>query len=77
MRKLVAGLEWASGSSHQWSIPPKAALFQARKRLGSQPLRLLYETIAVPLARPAGPGQFLSVVTADECRRVDLGRAGL
>ena len=58
MRKLVAGLEWASGPSHQWSIPTKAALFQARKRLGSEPLRMLYETIAAPLADPQVPGGF-------------------
>ncbi|MCD2139759.1 IS4 family transposase [Rhodococcus pyridinivorans] len=58
MRKLVAGLEWASGWSHQWSIPTKAALFRARKRLGAEPLRMLYETIATPLAAPQVPGGF-------------------
>ena len=34
MRMLVAGHSWASGWSHEWSVPTKAALFQARKRLG-------------------------------------------
>lgn len=58
MRKLVAGLEWASGWSHRWTIPTKAALFQARKRLGSEPLRMLYEQVAVPLADPRIPGGF-------------------
>ena len=58
MRKLVAGLEWASGWSRQWSIPTKAALFQARMRLGSEPLRMLYESIAAPLADPQVPGAF-------------------
>ena len=58
MRKLVAGLEWASGWSHRWTIPTKAALFQARKRLGSQPLRVLYEKVAAELADPQVPGDF-------------------
>ncbi|MEV6259006.1 IS4 family transposase [Nocardia sp. NPDC051911] len=58
MRKLVAGLEWVSGWSHRWSIPTKAALFQARKRLGSEPLRVLYEKVAVALADPQVPGGF-------------------
>lgn len=58
MRKLVAGLHWASGWSHEWSIPTKAALFQARKRLGSEVLRVLYERVAVPLADPQVPGSF-------------------
>ena len=58
MRKLVAGLEWAAGWSHGWSIPTKAALFQARKRLGWQPLRMMYEKVAVALADPQVPGGF-------------------
>jgi hypothetical protein len=58
MRKLVAGLHWASGWSHEWSIPSKTALFAARTRLGSLPLRRLYETVAVPLADPRTPGGF-------------------
>ncbi|MEV0296333.1 IS4 family transposase [Nocardia sp. NPDC050710] len=56
MRKLVSGLEWASGRPHQWTIPTKAALFQARKRLGSEPLRALYEKVAMPLSDARAPG---------------------
>ena len=44
MRMLVAGNSWASGWSREWSIPTKAALFQARKRLGPVPLQMLYIT---------------------------------
>lgn len=58
MRMLVAGHSWASGWSRQWSIPTKAALFQARKRVGSEPLRLLYERVAVSLADPQVAGSF-------------------
>lgn len=55
---LVSGHSWASGWSREWSIPTKAALFQARKRLGSEPLRVLYDTAAVPLADPQVTGDF-------------------
>lgn len=37
VRAPVAGREGVSGWPHQWSIPTKAPLFQARKRLGAEP----------------------------------------
>ncbi|WP_189034353.1 transposase domain-containing protein [Nocardia rhizosphaerihabitans] len=58
MRKVMAGLEWALGWPHQRAVPTKAALFQARKRLGAEPLRVLFEKVAVPLADPGVPGGF-------------------
>jgi hypothetical protein len=58
MRMLVAGLSWASGWSQQWSVPTKAALFQARKRLGSEPLRALFDKAVVPLADSQVAGGF-------------------
>src|ERR1700677_3585228 len=58
MRMLVSAHSWASGWSHEWSIPTKAALFQARRRLGSEPLRSLYDKAAVPLANPQVAGDF-------------------
>ena len=58
MRMLVAGLSWASGWSREWSVPTKAALFQARKRLGSEPLGALYAKVAVGLADPQVAGDF-------------------
>lgn len=58
MRMLVSGHSWASGWSREWSIPTKAALFQARRRLGPEPLRALYEKAAVPLANPQVAGDF-------------------
>ncbi|HWS94694.1 MAG TPA: IS4 family transposase, partial [Mycobacterium sp.] len=58
MRMLVAGHSWASGWSHEWSVPTKAALFQARKRLGSEPLRALFDKAVVPLADPQVAGGF-------------------
>ena len=58
MRMLVAGHSWATGWSHDWSVPTKAALFQARKRLGPEPLRVLYDKAVVPLADPQVAGDF-------------------
>ncbi|MGW6724949.1 IS4 family transposase [Nocardia sp. NPDC055029] len=58
MRKVMAGLGWALGWPHQRVVPTKAALFQARKRLGPEPLRVLFEKVAVPLADPRVPGGF-------------------
>lgn len=55
---LVAGHSWATGWSHDWSVPTKAALFQARKRLGPEPLRVLYDKAVVPLADPQVAGDF-------------------
>lgn len=50
MRMLVDGLSWSSGWQRPWQVPTKGALSQARSRLGSEPMRLLFETVAVPLA---------------------------
>jgi hypothetical protein len=58
MRMLVAGQSWASGWLCEWSVPTKAALFQARQRLGAEPMRLLYERVAVSLADPQVAGGF-------------------
>ena len=55
---LVDGLSWASGWRSPWSVPTKGALAQARSRLGSEPLRALFEQVAVPLATPATAGAF-------------------
>lgn len=58
MRMLVDGLSWQSGWQRPWSVPTKAALFQARRRLGSGPLRALFDEVAVPLAEPVTAGAF-------------------
>jgi Insertion element 4 transposase N-terminal/Transposase DDE domain len=58
MRNLVEGLSWASGWSQAWSVPTKAALFKARSRLGPEPLRGLFDAVAVPLGTPQTRGAF-------------------
>ena len=50
MRSLVEGLAWMTGWAREWDVPTKAALFKARRRLGPEPLKALFETVAVPLA---------------------------
>jgi hypothetical protein len=58
MRQLVEGLSWASGWRQPWSVPTKGALAQARARLGSGPLRALFDAVAEPLATPGTAGAF-------------------
>jgi len=58
IRMLVEGLSWGTGWRRPWRVPTKGALAQARVRLGSAPLRALFEAVAVPLAVPATEGAF-------------------
>lgn len=58
MRMLVDGVSWQSGWQRPWGVPTKAALFQARRRLGSEPLRALFEQVALPLAQAETAGAF-------------------
>jgi hypothetical protein len=52
VRNLVEGLAWESGWEQSWQVPSKSAIFQARQRLGVEPLRELFERGCVPLAAP-------------------------
>ena len=66
MRKMARTLAWA-GRGDRWAVPSEEALSDARARLGSAPLRLLFEKAAGPLAGPGGPGAFwrLRLVSLD------------
>ena len=57
MRKLAGTLAWA-GRGVSVVVPSEEALSNARARLGSTPLRLLFEKAAGPLAGPGSPGAF-------------------
>jgi hypothetical protein len=59
IRKLVHGLRFARTWSSQWKVPTTGALSQARARLGEEPLRALFEAVAVPVARAGTPGAWL------------------
>ncbi len=58
MRALVEGLAWASGWRQVWEVPAKGSIFKARSRLGREPLRLLFEAVARPLADERTVGAF-------------------
>jgi Insertion element 4 transposase N-terminal/Transposase DDE domain len=58
MRQLVEGLAWDSGWQRAWAVPDKASIFKARRRLGREPLELLFKAVASPLASEATRGAF-------------------
>ena len=55
---LSDGLSWTLGEE-PIVLASKSAIFQARSRLGSEPLELLFSRVAVPLATKRTPGAFL------------------
>jgi hypothetical protein len=57
-RLLTEGLAWSRRWAGRWEVPTTAAISRARERLGSQPLRLLFERVARPLADEATVGAF-------------------
>lgn len=59
IRKLVHGLRFARTWSREWKVPTTSALSQARARLGEEPLRALFDAVAVPLASAGTPGAWL------------------
>ena len=58
--QLTDGLSWSEGWSQSWSPPSKSAIFQARARLGFEPVRDLFAEVARPLAKPDTPGSWLA-----------------
>lgn len=58
MRKLVNGLQALGGWRREWHVPTTGAISQARARLGAEPLRVLFERVAAPMASASTPGAF-------------------
>jgi hypothetical protein len=56
---LTDGLSWASGEDPV-VLPSKSAIFQARARLGAEPVAGLFCRVAVPLAKRGVPGAWLA-----------------
>lgn len=56
MRQLVNGLRFLGNWRDRWRVPSTSAISQARTRLGEAPLKLLFQRIAVPMARPGTRG---------------------
>ena len=60
LAQLTDGLSWASGWAQVYPLPSKSAIFQARQRLGSQPLVDLFARVAKPLGGPDTPGVWVA-----------------
>lgn len=60
LAQLTDGLAWASGWTETYSPPSKSAIFQARARLGSEPVQALFERVAKPIGAQATPGVWLA-----------------
>jgi hypothetical protein len=60
LAQLTDGLSWASGWQDSYAPPSKSAIFQARTRLGSEPLAALFERVATPIGGPQTPGAWLA-----------------
>jgi len=54
------GLAWSTGDGDEVPVPGKSAIFQARARLGFEPVRDLFRRVAVPLATPDTKGSWLA-----------------
>jgi hypothetical protein len=57
---MTDGLGWASPGAEPVKLPSKSAIFQARDRLGAEPVKALFGRVAAPLAVEATPGSFLA-----------------
>ena len=60
LSQLTDGLSWASGWSEEYSPPSKSAIFQARARLGAEPVAALFARVAAPIATADTPGAWLA-----------------
>ena len=58
--QLTDGLSWASGWTETYRPPSKSAIFQARARLGAEPLKALFERVARPIGGEQAPGVWLA-----------------
>jgi Insertion element 4 transposase N-terminal/Transposase DDE domain len=59
MRKLAGSLKDMGSWRDEWTVPSTSAITQARKRLDVDPLRVLFERTAVPVAGRGTKGAWL------------------
>lgn len=59
MRRLVGTLRWLGSWKTEWKVPTTGAISQARQRLGPEPVKLLFERVAVPVAGLGTKGAWL------------------
>ena len=57
---LTDGLAWTEPDVEPVKLPSKSAIFQARQRLGAEPVKALFDRVAQPLATAATPGCWLA-----------------
>jgi Insertion element 4 transposase N-terminal/Transposase DDE domain len=60
LSQLTDGLAWASGWADSYRPPSKSAIFQARARLGPEPVAALFARVAQPLASATTAGSWLA-----------------
>ncbi len=60
LSQLTDGLAWSSGWEQSYRRPSKSAIFQARQRLGSEPMKALFERVAAPIGTETTPGTWLA-----------------
>ena len=60
MRRLVGSLRKLGSWDDDWQVPTKSAITQARQRLGPEPMKMLFERAAVPLANAGTKGAWLA-----------------
>lgn len=58
-RKLVGSLQDMNSWSQSWQVPSSSAVSQARRRLGVEPMRTLFERVAAPVAGRGTKGAWL------------------
>ena len=56
LRCLLEGLQWLSDPSAVPRVVGKSGISQARKRLGSEPMRLLHDAVVRPVGQSSEPG---------------------
>lgn len=57
---LTDGLSWASEWREEYRPPSRSAIFQARARLGHEPMEALFRRVAAPIGRVGGAGVWLA-----------------
>ena len=57
---LTDGLSWAADDDELVKLPSKSAIFQARTRLGAEPVQALFARVAGPVATIDTPGAWLA-----------------
>jgi hypothetical protein len=60
MAQLTDGLSWSTGWGQEYVPPSKSGIFQARARLGAEPVEALFRRVAEPLAASDTPGSWLA-----------------